>query len=413
MANAFSTDAIASGKSYSSFMPFSPPVLVAGVVQHELISLATQTGILRIVEETGSASLGEIIESLGDHPDPAGAVLVLVDLGILVIAYKDVIDQHAVLRRAVASPAPETKVTSQALWQAAAPATDAALPAGIETVTISPFAPALVVAAGDARRGLGKIEALNRPGIYALVGERQIYVGASSSVGTRVASGQQPIGDIQSIIVITDANNALTEEDARAAERMFFTRIQATRAFAVMNDLPMGAGVDAQRYSEIDGFLGQVCLALRHNGMMFTEGTARNALAGPRNEAGRVAALRPFDDVPNGERLELSFDDGLVAQVARQSDTRWVLLQGSDIRIDTAASANSSVRFLRSAWAHGGLLELSGDGRSFVTTRDLVFRSGSGVAQFCVGSKGRTRDSWSPVDPDGGFDPDTPALIAA
>jgi hypothetical protein len=111
--------------------------------------------------------------------------------------------------------------------------------------------------------------------------------------------------------------------------------------------------------------------------------------------------------------MELCFDNGLVALASRQRDNRWIVLQGSDIRIDTAASANSSVRFLRSAWLHAGLLELSADGRSFVTTRDLVFRSGSGAAQFCVGSKGRTRDSWVAIDPDGGFDPSTQALIAA
>ncbi|MVS97906.1 hypothetical protein [Devosia marina] len=424
MANAFSTDANASGKSYSSFMPYSPPALVAGLVQHELVAGPTQLTILRIVDETGSASLGDIAEGLGDHPDPTGAVLVMVDLEILVIDYTDVIDQHSVVRRAPETPGP---VDAEA--EARRPSTfgceslevnsistttsDAALPTGIEQLATSPLVPTVVVAAGEARRGLGKLSALNRPGIYALIGERQVYVGASASVGTRVASGQQPIGDIKHIVVITDTNDTLCDEDARAAERMLFARIEATRAFAVMNELPMGAAIDAQRYSELDGFLGRACLALRHHGVMFTHGAARAVLSGPRQEAGRVAPLRPFNEMPDGTCMELCFDNGLVALAARQSDNRWIVLEGSDIRIETAASANSSVRFLRSAWLHAGLLELSADGRSFVTTRDLVFSSGSGAAQFCVGSKGRTRDSWVAIDPDGGIDPATPALIAA
>lgn len=423
MANAFSTDANASGKLYSSFMPYSPPVLVAGLVQHELVAGPTQLTILCVVDETGSASLGDIAAALGDHPDPTGAVLVMVDLEILVIDYAEVIDQHSVVRRApdtsgpvgmeTETRCPGTKGSGTQEAKCLRSMSDATLPEGIEQLPTSSLVPAVVVAAGEARRGLGKLDALNRPGIYALVGERQIYIGASASVGTRVASGQQPIGDIQHIVVITDANDTLCDDDARAAERMFFARIEATRAFAVMNELPMGAAIDPQRYSELDAFLGQVCLALRHHGVMFTHGTARAVLSGPRQEAGRVAPQRPFNEMPDGARMELCFDSGLVALASRQSDNRWIVLQGSDIRIDTAASANSSVRFLRSAWLHAGLLDLSADGRSFVTTRDLVFRSGSGAAQFCVGSKGRTRDSWVAIDPGGGFDAATPALIAA
>lgn len=424
MAKAFSTGAIASGKSYSSFMNYSPPVLSAGLVQHALLSGSTQLTILRIVDETGSASLGDIADGLGGHPDAAGAVLVMVDLGILVIDYVGVIDEHALLRRAPSDFDPTSSFSElgarcsgsgfgQSVESVQASKDELPLPSGIDRLLASPFTPTVHVAAPEARRSLGKIGALARPGIYALIGERQVYIGASSTVGARVGGGQQPIVDIKTIVVITDANNSLSDADVLAAERMFFSRVQATRAFSVMNELPMGASVDAQRYSEIDAFLAQACLTLRHNGLLFAGGTARAVLAGPRNEAGRVGPLRPFNEIPTGERLELCFDDGLVALAARQHQNRWVLLQGSDVRIETAASANSSTRFQRSAWLHAGLLALSADGRSFVTTRDLIFRSGSGVAQFCVGSKGRTRDSWQPIDPDGGLDPNTAALIAA
>ncbi|KKB79414.1 hypothetical protein VW29_17800 [Devosia limi DSM 17137] len=409
-----STDALASGKSYSTFLPYPPPVLIAGLIQHELVCASTQVSILRIVDETGSASVGDIVDGLGEHPNPTGAVLIMVDLGILAITFADVIDMHALVSRASQFLAPDhSDMTQPTVWHPTPPVCEVALPDGIEALPTSPFVPAVTVATAEARRGLGKVATLNRPGVYALIGHRQIYVGASASVGTRVASGQQPIADIKKIVVITDANNVLSNEYALAAERMLHARVHSTGAFDVMNELPMGTGIDAELYGQIDAFLGQACLTLRYHNVLFTEGTARSVLAGPRHEAGRVAPMRPFSTIPDGECVEMCFDDGLVALAAHQHDGRWILLQGSDIRIETAPSANSSVRFQRAAWLHAGLLKLSPDGRSYVTTRDLVFRSGSGAAQFCVGSKGRTRDSWQPIDADDGLHPHTAALIAA
>jgi len=71
------------------------------------------------------------------------------------------------------------------------------------------------------------------------------------------------------------------------------------------------------------------------------------------------------------------------------------------------------VNYLRSAWLHSGLLDAAPDGRFYVVRRDLSFGSGSAVAQFCTGSKGKGLANWHPIDPDGGYDPATSALIAA
>lgn len=87
--------------------------------------------------------------------------------------------------------------------------------------------------------------------------------------------------------------------------------------------------------------------------------------------------------------MELGSGDGLIAVAVRQSETRWVLLQGSEVRAEVVRSANSSVQYLRSAWLHSGLLDASPDGRSYTVKRDPSFRSGSAVAQFCTGSKGK------------------------
>jgi hypothetical protein len=424
-----STGTSVSGKSYPVSIQYEPPALVGGLVQHALVTATTQVQILSIVEATGSASVADIVAELAGHPDPVGALKVMIDLKILIAEIVGVLDGNTIVRRADPQPDPhndgvaptsplEGASTAAVTHTASGPtvipaATDCAVPLGLERLETSPFTANVVIGPGAARRAFARMADLRRPGIYALLSATTVYVGTGSDVAQRVALGQQPIGEIDTIVVITDRNGNLTDADALAAERMLWTRVAASRERLPVNRLPDGASIDAQRYSELDLFLGEACLALRHSGVMFAAGAARNVLAGPRQELGRVGPLRPFNTPPAGDILELTFGAGMVALAARQSDTRWILLQGADVRIDTVASANCSTRFLRAAWLHAGLLELSADGRSYVTTRDLVFQSGSGAAQFCVGSKGRSRDSWVPIDPDGGLDPATPALIAA
>lgn len=429
MATLPSTGARAPGKSYPHSIQIEPPRLIGGLVIHPLVTASIQIKILEIVDDTDGATIGDIIAELPDHPDPVSAILVMVELRILVIDFTPVIDTHTVVRRSDPEPDPENQggtpsspkdgldtasassVISNFSSNDAAPNT--VVPDGLERLEVSPFSPNVVVGSGATRRAFARMAELRRPGVYMLMNADRIYVGTGADVGLRVASGQQPIGDIETIVVISDANGNLTEDEAKAAERLLWSRVAAERERALVNGIPDGASIDAQRLGELEAMLGSACLALRHAGLLFTTRSARAVLAGPRQEPGRVAPLRPFNQLPDGEVLELNFGNGLVALAARQSDTHWLLLQGSDVRIDTVASANASTRFLRAAWLHGGLLEMSPDDLSMVTTRDLVFRSGSGLAQFCAGSKGRSLESWKPVAPDGGYDPDTAALIAA
>lgn len=427
MADSSSNGANASGKPCPQSFSAEGPSLIDGFIQHDLVSASTQVRILQIVDQSGGASIGEIVANLPGHPDPVAAILVMVKLKIVVLEVHGVVDANTIVRRAdtepddrdtnpadptdpphepTSGPIPSTQAENEA--KSAMVVRD-----GLTRLNITPFSPNVVTGHGADRRAFGRIAALNRPGVYALISATKIYIGMGTAVGQRIACGQQPIEDIATVVAITDANGSLSDDDARAAERMLWSRVAAARERTLVNGLPDGASVSAQRYSELDSFLGSACLALRHAQVMFASGSARTVLAGPRQEAGRTAPLRPFADLPRGDILELTFGDGLVALAARQSETHWILLAGSDVRIDTAASANNTTRYLRSAWLHAGLLKIAPDGQSLTATRDLVFASGSAVAQFCTGSKGRLLESWVPIAPDGGFDPDTPALIAA
>jgi hypothetical protein len=95
--------------------------------------------------------------------------------------------------------------------------------------------------------------------------------------------------------------------------------------------------------------------------------------------------------------MELSYC-GLTALAAERDDSSWLLLRGSDVRIDTLASATASASFQRAAWLHAGLLELAEDGSCYVLMRDIAFSSGSAVGHFVSGSKRFGLSAWQPVD---------------
>lgn len=169
--------------------------------------------------------------------------------------------------------------------------------------------------------------------------------------------------------------------------------------YTLANGVPDGAPVDMDRYAQLALFVSEVVLVLRQAGVMFLHGSTRERLAGPRAEPERLGAPRRFDDLPGGWVMELNYC-GLTALAAERDDGTWLLLRGSDVRIDTVSSASASASFQRAAWLHAGLLEMANDGSSYVLRRDMVFSSGSAVGHFCSGSKGFGLSAWRAIDPD-------------
>lgn len=420
MANLPSTATSVASKPLTVFSPHNElPVLRNGIVFHALMSPSIQVRILALIDEHGVATLGEIMAQLNDHPDPVGAVLTMVSLRLLEVdTAKDLLDAKTIVRRFS-----ETVVDAECMMLSAdhdlplieAPSQlqPAPIPASLHRLEPRPFRANVVIGDGAERRDFARMDELRRPGIYGLMNDVSLYIGVGADVGQRVASGQQPIEGIGTIFVITDFENNLTSDDAEAAERVLWSRAAATRERYMVNGLPSGAAVGLERFSDIDSFVANACLSLRNHDLLFTTGSTRSVLAGPRAEPGRGAPPRPFDEMPNGEILELVFNEGRVALAARQSDDNWLLLKGSEIRPEVVQSANSSASFLRAAWLHAGLLAPTSDGHSYVLRQDVRFRSGGATAHFVTGSKGRGRGGWRPIDPDGGFDPKTPALIGS
>jgi len=395
MAVSSSTRASALGNPQSAF-PTGPVPVPNGVVQHVLVTAGAQVHVLSIVDETGSAEIGDIAAEMVGHPDPCGTIIALVEAGILNLELKDdILDARAIVRRAGPpdpfDPRPPAPV---------APALPVPAPQPDVEIIDPTFRLTMVFANGKDRRKLGRVAGLDRPGVYILMNADEAYVGMGSDVGSRIAGGQQPISNVERVVVVTDASGALTVADAMALERMVHARIEAAGERELANSLtPGGAPIAPERYACLDAALGAICLELRHREVLFVAGTGRSVLAGPRAETGRLAPARLRGEPPVGDVMELTFGPGLVALVARQSEDRRTVLKGSDVRVHSVRSASAASSFLRAAWLHAGLIQPDEARRAYTVMRDLVFGSASAAAHFVVGSKAYGRSGWMPIEP--------------
>lgn len=373
--------------------------------------------ILSVVDATGSASISDIIAELPGHDDPVSAVFALVVAGALVVLSEGIIDAHTVLARQVpsdqsgdfvpieAAPSPVSLCESlqdklaTAQWTDFVANADAELPPELVQVPSSSLQPRILRGSGRHRAAFKYAPGLQQPGVYIQLCGDQAYIGFGGDVGFRIAMGKQMDALPDTILVITDANDSLKEEDGLVLERILWGYVSDDADFTVVNKQPDGAPISVERYDQLVQFTAQVVLALRQADIMFLQGSVRQRLAGPRAEPDRLGAPRPFDCIPEGQVMELNYR-GLTALAAERDDGSWLLLRGSDVRIDTVKSASANASFQRAAWLHSGLLELAADGSCYVLMRDMVFSSGSAVGHFVSGSKGFGLSCWQPIDPE-------------
>jgi len=108
MADISSSAASAANKPHSHFSTAQSPELprlFKGFVRHFLMSPTIQVRILSIIDEAGSATVGDVMEGLPGHPDPVGALEVMIDLGILVAEVRGgVLDASTLIRRSPDDP---------------------------------------------------------------------------------------------------------------------------------------------------------------------------------------------------------------------------------------------------------------------------------------------------------------------
>ena len=275
MAISSSSGASAPDKAHFPSFPTAVPLGIAGVVLHPLITASVQVQILSVVDDTGSASLGDIIAESPNHDDPVGAVIALVEDGALTLEVDRHLDAHAVVRRADAlghCSVPEMPPSGLPCGPSD-PAPAPALPHGLINVPISTGEPVVVVGSGESRRAFGRVPSLSKAGVYAMIGDDQVYIGYGGNLGSRIAYGNQPIGRVETIIAITDPGGGLSGNDGPVAERNFWSRLNAAHpSLRPINGVPSGARVTPDRYTEIDALVARSALALRREGILFLEG---------------------------------------------------------------------------------------------------------------------------------------------
>ena len=387
-----------------------------GLINHPTLSPSVQVQILSVVDMTGSASIGDIITELPGHADPVSAIFALIAADVLVVLTKGIIDAHSLVARPDSDPHgrrddPSADASSLAAADVVDTETEAlpidfsdfaefSLPEDLLMMPASSLNPRIVMGPGWRRAAFKHVPLLQRHGVYIMLRGDEAYVGYGTDTGARIALGRQmPDGVPDAIIAIVDAENGLSDEDARALERILWSSVSGDTSYSLINGVPDGAPIGPDRYGQLALFASEVVLALRQAGVMFLNGSVRERLAGPRTEPDRLGAVRRFDALPEGRVMELNYC-GLTALAAERDDGSWLLLRGSDVRIDTVSSASASASFQRAAWLHAGLLEPANDGCSYIVKRDIVFSSGSAVGHFCSGSKGFGLSSWRAIDPD-------------
>lgn len=380
-------EAICSGgaSAIKSFSPstaiFGMPVpTVLGLVAHPALNPELQIGILSIVDATGSATLGDVVENLA-QPHAATAALALVAAGALDIEPVALIDANTRLtRRPVVAEGCEV--------QAEAPPPASPLPDSITPVRGAAFEPQVYLIKAASLSHVRRVEQLKRPGVYvAWTDEASAYVGTGGDIAKRIAMGNHLDAPAQ-VVAIVDRNGSLTSEDAQVAERIVHQYLEHAAMFGKLNCLPMGTNVDTGRYDEIRLFASNAMMLLRRDGILTSSLNARQLLAGPRSMSDSRIVPIPGDGILH----EL---DGLgVFARAVHSGKDWILLRGSTVRREVVPSANSSAALRRAEWLHAGILRDVGYAYELVS--NISFDSASGAAQFVSGSKGR---SWVPVGP--------------
>lgn len=382
MAEAICSGGMSAIKSFSSstnLSSISAPAL-PGLVVHPALSPELQIGILSIVDETGSATLGDLVENLA-QPHAATAALALVAAGALDIEPVALIDANTRLTR-------RSTVVEDCEMQADAPQPANPLPDSITAVQRAAFEPQVYLIKAESLSHVRRVEQLKRPGVYvAWTDESSGYVGTGGDIAKRIAMGNHLDAPAQ-VVAIVDRNGNLTPGDALVAERIAHQYLEHATMFGRLNSLPMGTSVEPERYDEIRLFVSNAMMLLRRDGVLTSGLNARQLLAGPRSMSDSRIVPIPGDGILH----EL---DGLgVFARATNVGNDWILLRGSTVRREVVPSANSSVALRRAEWLHAGILR--DVGHAYEVVSNIRFDSASGAAQFVSGSKGR---SWTPIGP--------------
>jgi hypothetical protein len=165
-----------------------------GLVSNAMLTPSVQVQILSVVDETGSASIGQIIDELPGHPDPVGAIFALINADVLTVLTGGIVDADTMVARSDQNPegttgaAKSDEGTQGAINAASSTVSETALdsppldsntdcagylgtslPEDLLLAPVSELKPKIIMGPGWRRASFRRVPALKRHGVYIML----------------------------------------------------------------------------------------------------------------------------------------------------------------------------------------------------------------------------------------------------
>jgi hypothetical protein len=375
-------------------IPQTGPVTgLEGLVADPHLTLDSQVAILAAVDETGSASVGDLMALLPDHPSPAQAIMALIREGALIITSSGLIDAHSQVARRINPPLRHETASPQPMKK------------GVQHLRIVSPEPDIFFASGIDRSYFVKEPRLRQKGIYLALYGSAVYVGRSGDTACRIAWGAhlRRNGLPDRIIAAVDKHQLLSEAQARTAERLAARRVNKHPGLSLINALPAGDRLASVPYMATDRFVASFFERIEQAGLLDPVAS----VSGPFHlTSPEPICPEPAESAPDGqgEGRHLSIESCGVIARAKIADGKFWVLAGSQVRLEPVPSAGSAALKERQDLLHDGGLVREGD--HLILTVDIGFDTLSGAANFVAGSRVKP-ELWRPLAEASGMAPET------
>jgi hypothetical protein len=338
------------------------------------LSPDVQVKIFDLIDQTGSATMAELLAALPNTEAPAGLIVDLAGMGVLEIDASRFLDGSSLVRRA---PTHSEKATAEKPVKGNRRGTThgkgkRSLEPHSEVVAFpvsdDRYEPSIFFVEWDERGSLQYNPAVNGAGVYLGIFDDAIHVGKSKQLHGRLRNGKHVFYNGEPprlLVVVTDAAGQLGDVEALALERRMALAVVNRDQRELANEMPKGHQLPRSAFEAVDSLAERAVADIAELGLAFGHD--------------QVPALVPQAG------MQFRLDACGVKATATQTADGFVVHQGSQVRLDVARSAGSGpLKRRHDLLSKGAMARQSGH---FVLLEDLVFSTVSGATCFVLGSR--------------------------
>lgn len=339
-----------------------------------------QLKIFAIIDKSGSATMADLVAALDKSEAPAGLIVDLAAMGILEIDASRFLDGGSLVRRApthIAQASPEEPPNGRRNGQLKTEPDFETLPS-----MRMGYVPSICFVEWNERGNLQYNPAVNGAGVYLGIFEDGIHVGMSAQLHGRLRNGKHVLRNgmpPHTLVVITDVAGRLGAQSAKVLERLMALAVIDREDRALANsEVPKGAQLSRGDFVAVERLAEAAIAEISRLGLAFAENPP--PVAGPQVGA------------------QYRLDACGVKALATQTETGFVVHEGSQVRLDVARSAGPGpVKLRHDLLTSGGIVRRKGH---FILLEDLVFPTANGATAFVLGSRHHP-GIWTavPIDP--------------